>query len=246
MQRTGENGTFMKIDEEIHVLYIAHGRLALSEHKALQNALFGIQQEYAQPEMPALILTLVTSQKAALLAGRSLAPAIAVIEFREWPKRVEFCSQLVQRWPTVRMVAVTNHTLVGAPVDFAQSIPYPMSPDRLGATLKEMLHQNVNGRIVQAGEVMLDLQNRTVFTTNGQYHMTPKQSALLHMLMERADEVVPRSEIMQEIWQTNFLGDTRTLDVHIRWLRERIETDPSNPQYLLTVRGKGYRFCSRR
>ena len=72
--------------------------------------------------------------------------------------------------------------------------------------------------------------------------MTPKQCSLLHMLMERRNEVVSRLEIMQEIWQTNFLGDTRTLDVHIRWLRERIERDPSNPQYLLTVRGKGYRF----
>jgi DNA-binding response OmpR family regulator len=73
--------------------------------------------------------------------------------------------------------------------------------------------------------------------------MTPKQCALLNLLMARRNEVVSRSEIMQEIWQTNFLGDTRTLDVHVRWLREYIESDPSSPKRLITVRGKGYRFC---
>jgi two-component system phosphate regulon response regulator PhoB len=62
--------------------------------------------------------------------------------------------------------------------------------------------------------------------------------------MVRRNEVVSRGEIMREIWQTNFLGDTRTLDVHIRWLREYIEIDPSSPKRLLTVRGKGYRFCT--
>jgi len=236
----------MKMDEEIHVLYIAHGRLALSDHKALQRTLHGLQEEYVSLEMPALILTLVTSQKAALLAGRSLVPAIAVLEFREWSKRINFCHQIVQRWPAIRMIAVTNHTLIGAPSNIERTIPYPMSPEILGAALKEMLRTTTNGRLVQAGDVTLDLQNRVVFTPNGQYHMTPKQLALLSMLMERSDEVVSRSEIMQEIWQTNYMEDTRTLDVHIRWLRERFEIDPSNPQYLLTVRGIGYRFTPRR
>jgi two-component system phosphate regulon response regulator PhoB len=74
--------------------------------------------------------------------------------------------------------------------------------------------------------------------------MTPKQCALLQILMERRNEVVSRREIMQEIWQTNFLEDTRTLDVHMRWLRERIELDPSNPRYIVTVRGRGYRFIT--
>jgi DNA-binding response OmpR family regulator len=63
------------------------------------------------------------------------------------------------------------------------------------------------------------------------------------MLMSRRGEVISRREIMETIWETTFLEDTRTLDVHIRWLREQIEHDPSNPQYILTVRGKGYSFC---
>jgi DNA-binding response OmpR family regulator len=72
--------------------------------------------------------------------------------------------------------------------------------------------------------------------------MTPKQCALLQMLMVHHGNVVERSNIMQAIWETSYLEDTRTLDVHIRWLRERIEPDPSNPVYLKTVRGVGYRL----
>jgi DNA-binding response OmpR family regulator len=70
--------------------------------------------------------------------------------------------------------------------------------------------------------------------------MTPKQCALLQYLMLRSNEVVSRGEIMDAIWETNYLEDTRTLDVHIRWLRECIEPDPSQPVYLVTVRGAGY------
>jgi DNA-binding response OmpR family regulator len=235
----------MANNEEVHVLYVAHGRLALSKHEALQNALNTVHAGFARQETLSLVLTLVTSQKAAMLAGRYHAPAIAVIELKQLAQRIAFCNQLIHRWPTVRMVAVTNNSLVGAPVHFEQTIPHPLSPPTLQAALNTMLQQAVNERTVQAGDVILDLQNRTVITPKGQHHMTPKQCALLQMLMIRCGEVVSRREIMQDIWQTNFLGDTRTLDVHIRWLREYIESDPSNPRYLITVRGRGYRFCAR-
>jgi DNA-binding response OmpR family regulator len=155
-----------------------------------------------------------------------------------------FCSQLIQRWPTTRLIAVANAPLEDAVVPFERAIPYPMKPEALQQALTDILIRTVNGSFVQAGEVTLDLQNRIVTTPRGQHHMTPKQCALLNLLMVRRNEVVSRSEIMREIWQTNFLGDTRTLDVHIRWLREYIEIDPSSPKRLLTVRGKGYRFCT--
>jgi DNA-binding response OmpR family regulator len=62
------------------------------------------------------------------------------------------------------------------------------------------------------------------------------------MLILHHNITVKRSDIMKLIWDTSYLEDTRTLDVHIRWLRERIEPDPSNPVYLQTVRGTGYRL----
>jgi DNA-binding response OmpR family regulator len=62
------------------------------------------------------------------------------------------------------------------------------------------------------------------------------------MFMRHCGEVLPRSFLVREIWNTNYMGDTRFLDVHIRWLRQKIEDDPSAPTCLRTVRGVGYRF----
>lgn len=173
-----------------------------------------------------------------------MPPSIVVVELGEKAQRVAFCSQLLHRWPTTRLIAVTDAPPGNTAVPFERSIPSPMKPEALQRALMDVLISITNGSLVRAGEVTLDLQNRTVTTPRGQHHMTPKQCALLNLLMMRRNEVVSRSEIMQEIWQTTFLGDTRTLDVHIRWLREYIEVDPSSPKCLITVRGKGYRFCT--
>lgn len=231
-------------DEIVHVLYVARGRLALSEHTARQAALDSVQQGVTRQDVPLLTWTLVTSQKAALLAARQQAPGVAAIEFAAFAERQGFCSQLIYRWPSTRLIAITNAPVEKTSVHFEKRIPLPMTPQALQSALSEMLRAGGNGAMVQAGDVSLDLHNRTVITPKGEHHMTPKQCALLQILMERRNEVVSRREIMQEIWQTNFLGDTRTLDVHIRWLRERIERDPSDPQYLVTVRGRGYRFVA--
>jgi DNA-binding response OmpR family regulator len=69
-----------------------------------------------------------------------------------------------------------------------------------------------------------------------------KEFELLSLLVSRQDEVVTRAELFDEVWGTDWLGDTRTLDVHMRWLREKIEDDPSDPRFIRTVRGVGYRF----
>ena len=71
-----------------------------------------------------------------------------------------------------------------------------------------------------------------------------KEFELLSLLVARAGEIVTRADLFDEVWGTDWLGDTRTLDVHIRWLREKIEDDPSNPLYIQTVRGVGYRFIA--
>jgi DNA-binding response OmpR family regulator len=72
--------------------------------------------------------------------------------------------------------------------------------------------------------------------------LAPKEFRLLATFMQHSGEVLPRSFLIREIWNTDYLGDTRMLDVHIRWLRQKIEDNPSSPAYLRTVRGVGYRF----
>ena len=72
--------------------------------------------------------------------------------------------------------------------------------------------------------------------------LTPRQAQLLEVFMRHPGQTLTREFLMRTVWNTNYMGDTRTLDVHVRWIRERIEKDPSSPRYLRTVRGVGYRF----
>jgi DNA-binding response OmpR family regulator len=72
--------------------------------------------------------------------------------------------------------------------------------------------------------------------------LRPTEARLLEVLLRNANQVVSRATLMREVWHTDFLEDTRTLDVHISWLRGKIEQDPSFPQRIITVRGVGYSF----
>ncbi len=101
----------------------------------------------------------------------------------------------------------------------------------------------VDSRLV-AGPIVLDLNTRRVFKRDRELALRFKEFELLTLLMNREGVVVTRAELFDQIWGTDWLGDTRTLDVHVRWLREKIEDDPSHPRHIQTVRGVGYRFIS--
>lgn len=94
------------------------------------------------------------------------------------------------------------------------------------------------------GDVRLDLEARRAFKGTRELALRYKEFELLSLLMGRAGEAVSRPELFDEVWGTEWLGDTRTLDVHVRWLREKLEDDPSQPVYVQTVRGIGYRFIA--
>ena len=93
-----------------------------------------------------------------------------------------------------------------------------------------------------AGPIVLDLNTRRAFKRDTELTLRFKEFELLSLLMNRAGDAVTRAELFDQVWGTDWLGDTRTLDVHVRWLREKIEDDPSHPCYIQTVRGVGYRF----
>ncbi len=95
---------------------------------------------------------------------------------------------------------------------------------------------------LEVGTVTLDLEMRKV-TQNGEpLTLRHKEFELLALLMESAGKPVTRATIFNEVWGTDWLGDTRTLDVHIRWLREKLEDNPSQPEIICTVRNVGYIF----
>ena len=97
--------------------------------------------------------------------------------------------------------------------------------------------------VLQVGGVRIDLSAHKVFRDNEELAITQKEYDLLRVLMSWAGKVVSRAELLDQVWGVDWLGDVRTLDVHIRWLREKIEDDPSNPRSIQTVRGVGYRFA---
>jgi DNA-binding response OmpR family regulator len=97
-------------------------------------------------------------------------------------------------------------------------------------------------RLLRAGDLQLDPDSRTLRKGPQLIQLRPKESALLVLFMQNRGKVLHRRQIMKEVWETDYMGDTRTLNVHIHSLRGRIEDDPGNPRYLRTVRGIGYRF----
>lgn len=94
------------------------------------------------------------------------------------------------------------------------------------------------------GDVMLDPVSHRVLYRQQPLELTRKEYELLKTLMSQCGKVVARNDLIDQVWQTDWVGDTRTLDVHIRWLREKIEHDPAHPRYIQTVRGVGYRFAA--
>jgi DNA-binding response OmpR family regulator len=104
------------------------------------------------------------------------------------------------------------------------------------------LAKNLTRREIRAGPLVLDPDTRTLHKGQESIHLRPKEAALLTMFLCNPGRVLSRQEIMKEIWETDYMGDTRTLSVHVRWLREKVEDDPSAPRFLRTVRGVGYRF----
>ncbi|NJR64529.1 MAG: response regulator transcription factor [Leptolyngbyaceae cyanobacterium CRU_2_3] len=96
--------------------------------------------------------------------------------------------------------------------------------------------------VLQVRDVVLNLQSSSVMVRGQAVSLSPKELQLLELLMQQPRQVWSREQLMKRVWGKDFSGDYKTLDVHIRWLREKLETNPSQPEYLITMRGFGYRF----
>ena len=98
------------------------------------------------------------------------------------------------------------------------------------------------GRELLAGPVRIDLAGRRVNCRGKDLELQPKQFDLLTYLARNRGTVLTRDQLLQNVWGYDYVGDTRTVDVHVRWLREKLEEDPANPKLIQTVRGVGYCF----
>jgi DNA-binding response OmpR family regulator len=101
---------------------------------------------------------------------------------------------------------------------------------------------NAHGEALSVGEIVLDPSRQSLAVRGRAVALAPKEFSLLHVLMENRGRVVTRQTLLDKVWGYDFEGEHQTISVHVRWLREKIELDPNNPQHIVTVRSRGYMF----
>lgn len=179
------------------------------------------------------------TQRAGLQMARDIKPAVVVINTSNGAfTGVRLCRTLGRLLPnTQRLLLAEANASYDAPCERRLLRPFTVAKLR-DAILK--LLTTATPHILSVGELQLNLATRIVSGPKGPQHLTPKQCNLLAYLMRQPNQIFPRRQLMKDVWETPYVGDTRTLDVHIRWLREKLELDPQHPALLLTKRGIGY------
>ncbi len=142
--------------------------------------------------------------------------------------------------PTILIIGpdIKNHD--SFEVDVLLQLPFTLQ--KLLNRIKMLLPVKPSNDVVKAGPLELDLLQRWVRIGEKHVGLTPRLVRLLQALMEQPGEVFEREKLFKFVWETEYTGDTRTLDVHVSWLRQAIEEDPRHPAYIKTVRAKGYRL----
>ena len=138
--------------------------------------------------------------------------------------------------------------VVGLEIGADDYVVKPYSTRELLARIKAVLRRgaapesNETRSVLEAGPVRLDTERHAV-TVNGEPVTLPlKEFELLEYLMDNTNRVLTRGQIIDRVWGSNYYGDTKTLDVHVKRIRSKIEPDPANPKLIVTVRGLGYKF----
>jgi two-component system response regulator RegX3 len=137
--------------------------------------------------------------------------------------------------------------VIGFEIGADDYVTKPYSKNELLARMKAVLRRNGGPRaaengVLEAGPIRMDLERHSVFFNGEKVNMPLKEFELLELLLENRNRVLTRGQIIDRVWGANYFGDTKTLDVHIKRLRSKIEADPARPAHLLTVRGLGYKY----
>lgn len=137
--------------------------------------------------------------------------------------------------------------VIGFEIGADDYVTKPYSTSELLARMKAVLRRNggpqpAQDGILEVGPVKMDLDRHTVHVKGEAVAMPLKEFELLELLLENKNRVLTRGQIIDQVWGSNYYGDTKTLDVHVKRLRSKIEEDPARPRHLITVRGLGYKF----
>ncbi|HLB37511.1 MAG TPA: response regulator transcription factor [Gemmatimonadales bacterium] len=198
-------------------------------------------------------VAMATDGPQALEAARAERPDLILLDVMlPSVDGMEVCRQ-IRTWSTVPIIMLTAKTgevdkVVGLEVGADDYVTKPFSSRELVARIKanlrraQMQAQQAQEERLAVGDVVMDVGTRRVTVRDREVTLSPKEFDLLKVLLGHPGRVLGRDFLLNQVWGEDFFGDTRTLDVHIRWLREKIERDPSKPEYIQTVHGVGYRF----
>ncbi|OLT43825.1 DNA-binding response regulator [Serinicoccus sp. CNJ-927] len=164
---------------------------------------------------------------------------------------VDVCRALRQRSsvPVIMLTAKDSEVdkVVGLELGADDYVTKPYSGRELLARIKAVLRrqsepEELMPSTVESGPVRMDVERHTVSVHGESVSLPLKEFELLEMLLRNAGRVLTRGQLIDRVWGSDYVGDTKTLDVHVKRLRAKIEPDPSNPQHIVTVRGLGYKF----
>ena len=162
----------------------------------------------------------------------------------------EVCRQLRLRGsvPIIMLTARDSEVdkVVGLELGADDYVTKPFSHRELVARMRAVLRRGQDTEllpdVLEAPGVRMDVERHQVSVNGERIKLALKEFELLETLLRNAGRVMPRGQLIDRIWGADYIGDTKTLDVHIKRLRTKIEPDPTNPQYVITVRGLGYKF----
>ena len=168
---------------------------------------------------------------------------------------IDVCRQLRKR-SQVPIIMVTAKgaeidTVVGLEVGADDYVTKPYRLRELVARMRAVLRRSprdrqldASGEALQVGDVALDPERHEVVIRGSTVQLPLKEFELLELLLDNAGRVLTRETLIDRVWGSDYVGDTKTLDVHIKRLRSKVEDDPSNPSRIVTIRGLGYKFES--
>jgi len=154
--------------------------------------------------------------------------------------------------PILMLTAKADETdkIVGLEIGADDYMTKPFSLRELLARVRAMLRRTMMAQaqteaiepVLRVGDIEVDVARHRASKGGTALELKPKEFDLLAFLARNKGLVFSRDQLLEKVWGYDFAGDTRTVDVHVRWLRQKIETDPNNPRYLVTVRGTGYKL----
>jgi two-component system response regulator RegX3 len=163
----------------------------------------------------------------------------------------EVCRQLrlKSNVPVIMVTAKDSEIdkVVGLEIGADDYVTKPFSSRELVARIRAVLRrrgepEEISPAALEAGPVRMDVDRHVVTVGGGKVDLPLKEFDLLEMLLRNAGRVLTRMQLIDRVWGADYVGDTKTLDVHVKRLRAKIEPDPGAPRYLVTVRGLGYKF----